>query len=88
MRSALISAARVHPRECGGAHISRPERHERPGPSPRVRGSLGDSAADLADLGSIPASAGEPSTVPMILPTPTVHPRECGGAGVVLLSEA
>ena len=74
----------VHPRVCGGAVDGGSHVLVAPGPSPRVRGSLSPDRSHPADIGSIPACAGEPS-----VPTPRstmarVHPRVCGGAIRVL----
>ena len=53
--------ARVHPRVCGGAAVDARRLHRASGPSPRVRGSHKTKDVTVADWGSIPACAGEPS---------------------------
>ena len=69
----------VYPRVCGGT--ARPMRSQTciPGLSPRVRGNRPPNALPDLHPGSIPACAGEPSTVFAITATPTVYPRVCGG---------
>ncbi len=54
----------VHPRERGGASRARERVCLARGPSPRARGSPGDSLCHVAQHGSIPASAGEPARCP------------------------
>ena len=54
--------ARVHPRERGGAMMRRDDGWLRMGPSPRARGSREAACREPARRGSIPASAGEPSS--------------------------
>ena len=71
---------RVYPRVCGGAfefeHVSLGP----PGLSPRVRGSLWPSVRRRADVGSIPACAGEPADLHFVDVCLRVYPRVCGGA--------
>ena len=71
--------AGVHPRACGGNHAIIEYLNRLTGPSPRVRGKhpLGDRSAGRD--GSIPARAGETSTVSLVSASPWVHPRACGG---------
>ena len=71
---------RVYPRECGGADDRTGVLADMKGLSPRVRGSHPDRLLDHGSHGSIPASAGEPSTSPSRGGTLRVYPRECGGA--------
>ena len=52
---------RVHPRVCGEASPIWEATSPKRGPSPRVRGSLGDGFAFGVRDGSIPACAGKPS---------------------------
>ena len=54
-------------------------RPEPPGLSPRVRGNPAHHRLQLRNLGSIPASAGEPRVPLTVTDTTTVYPRECGG---------
>ena len=71
---------RVHPRLRGGAVKGRTPRGAWTGPSPPARGSRGLVAARGGRWGSIPACAGEPSTMmPSVMAT-RVHPRLRGGA--------
>ncbi len=71
---------RVHPRERGGASRRRRRGILSAGPSPRARGSLPLRTGTRSATGSIPASAGEPTTRLRCLPWSRVHPRERGGA--------
>ena len=78
---ASTSAARgVHPRERGGAAVSDIDIDAATGPSPRARGSRSRSPTASRASGSIPASAGEPTTTAARRGAPRVHPRERGGA--------
>ena len=52
----------VHPRACGGSVSSVPLARWREGPSPRVRGKLGQLSVEHTTVGSIPARAGEATT--------------------------
>ena len=70
---------RVYPRECGGTIRVMVCPVPYSGLSPRVRGNLRGERLELAALGSIPASAGEPSSGSKHSLTRTVYPRECGG---------
>ena len=58
LRDAVLAGG-VHPRECGGNAPSGRKWCSACGPSPRVRGKLGDAQAGAQGDGSIPASAGE-----------------------------
>ena len=74
------SGRRVHPRVCGEASWWVRSAHQRPGPSPRVRGSPRVAAHGGASAGSIPACAGKPAS-PWPAASPCrVHPRVCGEA--------
>ena len=70
----------VHPRVCGEAANRGGKTETAGGPSPRVRGSLGDAAPTADGRGSIPACAGKPSSVISFLVGIAVHPRVCGEA--------
>ena len=72
--------SRVHPRVCGEATLTRPGLGRAPGPSPRVRGSLGHRNQNMAFPGSIPACAGKPGRRCIRSATRRVHPRVCGEA--------
>ena len=54
---------RVYPRECGGTLSIKPQRSLIRGLSPRVRGNPKRGRDRPTNVGSIPASAGEPSTL-------------------------
>ena len=70
---------RVYPRVCGGTVISLEVGARRLGLSPRVRGNpAGYSNGDVG-IGSIPACAGEPISVPAQAAALAVYPRVCGG---------
>ena len=64
--TSITSVARVYPRECGGARRRRRSHWRIPGLSPRVRGSHRKSYALHRKIGSIPASAGEPTGGPCL----------------------
>ena len=69
----------VYPRVCGGTggplHNWRPRR----GLSPRVRGNLDDRDKAANIVGSIPACAGEPTSMLIGCNAAPVYPRVCGG---------
>ena len=85
-RTALVPtmASGVHPRVCGGSLGGRRRfgvaGEPRAGTSPRVRGKLDAFIAAPADLGYIPACAGEASRSDRRHPHLQVHPRVCGGS--------
>ncbi len=56
------TAGPVYPRVCGGTHSTPMDTTRQPGLSPRVRGNPIEAARDRAEVGSIPACAGEPYT--------------------------
>ena len=64
---------------CGGTL----RRRRRPAPvvglSPRVRGNLRATCICRSRIGSIPACAGEPSSITALMLSMTVYPRVCGG---------
>ena len=72
--------SRVYPRECGAAALTLYTRPDCRGLSPRVRGSQRLIRRIKWWMGSIPASAGQPSTFPQVRMWITVYPRECGAA--------
>ena len=71
----------VYPRACGGTPVTRTARPSPRGLSPRVRGNHHVQAREGAQLGSIPARAGEPFTVCCRILIARVYPRACGGTG-------
>ena len=77
-----VTADKVDPRVCGGAHriAGRPASHS--GRSPRVRGSQVHQLPAPGLLGSIPACAGEPPPARFAGAARGVDPRVCGGAVV------
>ena len=70
--------ARVHPRERGESLDVQPLQQIARGPSPRARGIPTGSRSAARELGSIPASAGNPSCSATWTPGGRVHPRERG----------
>ena len=78
----------VYPRECGGACSGRSSGIANSGLSPRVRGSQGRQSRGDLQVGSIPASAGEPSIAVRDFCILRVYPRECGGAAYSLGSSS
>ena len=69
----------VYPRVCGGtAHKAR-QLEEEAGLSPRVRGNLVHLTKWPVMQGSIPACAGEPSSLCSLTSRRGVYPRVCGG---------
>ena len=69
----------VYPRECGGTKPTCRFRSGVLGLSPRVRGNRVGVVGSAEGARSIPASAGEPSTVRRTASSSRVYPRECGG---------
>ena len=70
----------VYPRVCGEASRCTRASSERPGLSPRVRGSRDVLARDEGNDGSIPACAGKPSRTRCHSDSVGVYPRVCGEA--------
>ena len=69
----------VYPRVCGGTLSVQNRGAPSRGLSPRVRGNRAHAKLRVAQAGSIPACAGEPSPC-FSAPWPmTVYPRVCGG---------
>ena len=75
--------AAVHPRACGGSAVAISDSHPGEGPSPRVRGKLWEVVKARIGLRSIPARAGETSTLGSAPLLPKVHPRAFGGNHIV-----
>ncbi len=73
-------APRVHPRPRGGAERQTVDPTSKTGPSPPTRGSHARAARRVGGAGSIPAHAGEPSSVGGAGGARWVHPRPRGGA--------
>ena len=69
----------VYPRVCGGTGHYGQRRVKREGLSPRVRGNRRRSKHRRADIGSIPACAGEPRRQLGKMLQHSVYPRVCGG---------
>ena len=80
--SAGSRQSRVYPRECGGTSTSRGVTGQGKGLSPRVRGNQPPPPAPPPKRGSIPASAGEPTSCKAGSESQSVYPRECGGTVV------
>ena len=72
---------RVYPRVCGGTLWSGRVALSGTGLSPRVRGNPAGIAPVLANVGSIPACAGEPGRRRLWRRERRVYPRVCGGTG-------
>ena len=79
--SLFVAMARaVYPRECGAAGRSQILSASSMGLSPRVRGSRWAAEPELVRMGSIPASAGQPTPSGTSRFLQRVYPRECGAA--------
>ena len=72
----------VYPRGCGGTSQILDFGHLGRGLSPRVRGNPRDRTPDLYRRRSIPAGAGESSTVAKAIHSVKVYPRRCGGTNM------
>ena len=70
---------RVYPRVCGGTPKPTTAARKHWGLSPRVRGNHPESQHADRSAGSIPACAGEPSSMTCSCSTCKVYPRVCGG---------
>ena len=75
------SLRRVHPRSRGAAEIEHLEFDMAAGPSPLARGSLDHHGPTAAEVGSIPARAGQPGVWCGNVKARWVHPRSRGAAG-------
>ena len=76
-------STRVYPRVCGGTASVGAAVCSQTGLSPRVRGNPPVLMRRVRQLGSIPACAGEPPTLPRCGVLHRVYPRVCGGTGSV-----
>ena len=76
LRNAL---ARVYPRVCGGTPLTGMLLRQSPGLSPRVRGNPRAMRGVGRLDGSIPACAGEPRWLSLVMSATVVYPRVCGG---------
>ena len=74
-----VAGAGVYPRVCGGTRSRLRNAAIWDGLSPRVRGNQGRRAAGACAIGSIPACAGEPSSLTPPSRVWGVYPRVCGG---------
>ena len=70
---------RAYPRRCGGTALGMTKRKSAEGLSPQVRGNRVDHHLHVAELGPIPAGAGEPASVPAHGIGAGAYPRRCGG---------
>ena len=77
--SAGLSCTTVYPRVCGGTGGGAAVGMAALGLSPRMRGNLQLIRHNHADVGSIPAYAGEPSSGGQYGNDRQVYPRVCGG---------
>ena len=73
------SAQRVYPRVCGGTRADGNDFNVTEGLSPRVRGNRKRPNTLVLGNGSIPACAGEPSSMFRSASVKLVYPRVCGG---------
>ena len=73
------SSLQVYPRVCGGTTPPDTSSKAIEGLSPRVRGNRASSRLCSTGLRSIPACAGEPGQLPLVLNRAEVYPRVCGG---------
>ena len=80
--SSSSSGGRVYPRVCGGTANYRTRCRMMRGLSPRVRGNRHSDGLTTAELGSIPACAGEPESQKRKSNLAQVYPRVCGGTGI------
>ena len=78
-RISTLDRAEVYPRVCGGTPPIGVRTGRTGGLSPRVRGNLERGCTAIADAGSIPACAGEPSVGCGRASVVWVYPRVCGG---------
>ena len=78
-RKARHRTIAVYPRVCGGTVAETQTRGAVHGLSPRVRGNPRLHSQVYARRRSIPACAGEPSTMPRPMSSLRVYPRVCGG---------
>ena len=69
----------VYPRVCGGTRPANAQNASPHGLSPRVRGNRGRSLPGAGYDGSIPACAGEPTSISPARFICRVYPRVCGG---------
>ena len=74
-----LSGVAVYPRVCGGTRIDAVQPGLAGGLSPRVRGNHAPRQDEQHGTGSIPACAGEPSSVHTPVRMARVYPRVCGG---------
>ena len=79
---------RVYPRVCGGSGIGVSWWTDNPGLSPRVRGKLVPVIPVVFLRRSIPACAGEATTIPAGWPPTRVYPRVCGGSANTIRARA
>ena len=75
---------RVYPRACGGTGARAGDTMIKIGLSPRVRGNPNHANADISDVRSIPARAGEPLGWGVGGIHSGVYPRACGGTPATL----
>ncbi len=77
----------VHPRSRGAAKLRRHCARRTNGPSPLTRGSRGRLSSQAGGRGSIPAHAGQPTSVGLAVRISRVHPRSRGAAFVTGFSK-
>ena len=74
----MTTSSRDHPRVCGEHVVGGLTDAFNLGSSPRVRGTLDTDAAVVADVGIIPACAGNTASYNTEDPDTGDHPRVCG----------
>ena len=75
----IVGICEVYPRVCGGTGGDFGSHFVLSGLSPRVRGNPAMTRRLVAPVGSIPACAGEPHSVYIVVALHPVYPRVCGG---------
>ena len=84
--ASTLAGTTVYPRACGGTAVSVQSDHTTTGLSPRVRGNRRHRGPRRNLLGSIPARAGEPTSLGVSVSSYTVYPRACGGTSLAAVS--
>ena len=80
-RTSVRTIHAVYPRACGGTGAAHHPGAADGGLSPRVRGNPHVMLVGDAEVGSIPARAGEPESTQAQVQLGGVYPRACGGTG-------
>src|SRR5690554_638223 len=75
----MLLAAEDYPRVCGGTRETRRRLRASRGLSPRLRGNPLHYEIRIDAFGTIPASAGEPTDIAVLVTPVRDYPRVCGG---------